>query len=74
MRVPETDARVVENHRRFRALAGLQKRKDPRGLKRWFVPGLEGYVLTPFAAKLRRRRRAARRVAHESRRINAQGR
>ena len=85
MRVPETDARVVENFRRFRALAGLQKRKDPTGLKRWYVPGLEGSrpqgghlpagrefagVATPYAAKMRLRRRAARKVAHESRRRN----
>lgn len=50
---------------------------DPTGVKRWFIPGseFEGEgVMTPYANKERRRRRAARRVAHESRRINSQGR
>lgn len=46
---------------------------DVTGLKLWFVPGLDHDVLTPYGRKERRRRRAARRVAHESRRTNAQG-
>lgn len=59
-----------------RLMAKLKReRETPRhfnvvGLKRQYVNGLDGIVLTPYYAKLRRRRRAARRVAHESRRRN----
>jgi hypothetical protein len=70
MRVPETDFRVIEGYRLKRLLARRARVNDPTGLKRFFVPGQEGYVRTPFGARLMRRRRAARRVAHESRRKN----
>ena len=41
------------------------------GVKRWYVTfPPDSDDLTPYAAKERRRRRAARRVAHESRRVN----
>jgi hypothetical protein len=47
---------------------------DPTGLKLWYVPGseFEGKgTLTPYANKEKKRRRAARKVSHESRRVNA---
>jgi hypothetical protein len=48
--------------------------RDATGLKCQYVPGstFEGGngVLTPYFRKLKARRRAARRVAHESRRRN----
>lgn len=69
-RVPKTSAALVENWRRYHALRKAGRRGDATGLKRQFVPGLDGYVRTPFAAKLISRRRAARKVAHESRRRN----
>lgn len=45
-----------------------RRRINVTGLKRWFVPNET--VLTPYALKERRRRRALRKVAHESRRRN----
>ncbi len=51
----------------------MEREKDPVGLKRWFITGTEFEgegVLTSYANKERRRRRMARRIAHESRRRN----
>lgn len=74
-RIPETTSARRENWRRFYALRREQRReavggKNPTGLKRFYVPGLEGFRLTPFGAATLSRRRAARKVAHESRRRN----
>lgn len=74
-RIPGTRGVFRENWRRYHALLKATRqdkigRKDATGLKRQFVPGLEGFVRTPSAARLHRRRRAARKVAHESRRRN----
>lgn len=47
---------------------------DWHGVKRWYTrdlkSGADMVALTPWAAKERKRRRAARKVAHESRRRN----
>ena len=58
-------------HKRLRrVLAG--RGKDPTGLKRMYVPGDgDGFVLTPWGRKELRRRERARKIAHESRRMNA---
>lgn len=70
MRVPETDFRTVEAYRLMQLLDRRVGQRDPTGWKRQYVPGLENFVNTPFYARLIRRRRAARKVAHESRRRN----
>lgn len=72
-RVPGTQFRLVENLRRMRLHLRHNRVKDPTGLKRYFIPGTEFEgtgVLTPYARKEMRKRRAARRVSHESRRRN----
>lgn len=61
-------ARLVE--RLIEKRSGLPARKNPVGVKRVFVPWQRERVFTPYFAKERARRRAARRVAHESRRVN----
>ena len=75
--VPPTDgklARAFRNARRIdRRIRRMHGLLDASGIKRWFVPGTEFEgegALTPHAHKERRRRRSARKVAHESRRRN----
>lgn len=75
-RVPESDRYVIENWRRFWAKVRHERSgglKNAKGMKRQYVPGSEFYgqgTHTPYFARLMRRRRAARKVAHESRRKN----
>lgn len=80
-RVPGTSRALTENWRRYYAMKRFQARealggRNPSGLKRMYVPGLEpdaeGFkgVLTPHGFGTMKRRRAARKVAHESRRRN----
>ena len=77
----ERIAAQVECRRRLpqryaRALAERAERGAQRssvGLKRWFIPGseFEGTgVLTPYAARERRRRRKVSRIAKRARKRN----
>lgn len=72
MKVPETDFRTVEAYRLSRLLDRRIGPRDPTGMKRQHDPQYLPvvFVNTPFFARLIRRRRAARKVAHESRRRN----
>ena len=71
------EARLQDEARaraRYIARLGQKRRRkpfNPVGLKRALCPHTKGEpIFTPYYAKERARRRAARRVAHESRRRN----
>lgn len=71
LRIAQESARKrLSPNRSQRRARGASEYIDPTGIKRWYVDDSGDDILTPYARKERKRRRAASKVAKQARKVN----